>query len=334
LRRNKKAGDRTEQALRALRKSGGFVSGSELGRALGITRAALWKRINSLRQKGYTIEAQRGKGYRLVKSPDLSAEELKACVRGGLGREVVFLDSVESTNDRAMELALRGSPHGTVVVADAQTKGKGRLGRKWASPPGRNLYMSVVLRPGIPPRDAALLTLMSSVACVTALKERTGLEAKIKWPNDLVVSAEEAKEPLKLGGILLEMKSEQDRITHCVAGIGINVNSKKADFPSQVRSIATSVYELTGRRTGRAKLAAAILDALAQELKSLGKEGRGPLLQRWRWMSATLGRRVKVTVGKETITGIAHNIDEDGSLLLETPEGTRKMSTGDLTMLR
>ncbi len=321
-----KTGD--ERLVKLLEKASGFVSGQEAGGTLGITRAALWKRINALRARGFNIEARRGIGYRLVEAPEFSAEGLKSSARGRLGRAMVFLDETGSTNDVAMGLAAEGAPHGTVVVAERQSRGKGRLGRRWVSPPGANIYMSVVLRPALHPRDATLLTLLSSVACAYAIIERTGLEVKIKWPNDIQVSGR------KLGGILLETRAEPDVISYAVVGMGINVNMKASDFPASIKEIATSVLKETGRRHRRTPLAAAILNHMSDELKTLEKEGRKPLLKKWRELSSTLGMKVKVTEGEETLTGTAMGIDDEGRLILRlSNRKLRKISSGDLVMV-
>ncbi|MFA4828689.1 MAG: biotin--[acetyl-CoA-carboxylase] ligase, partial [Thermodesulfovibrionales bacterium] len=224
--------------IRMFKEKNDYVSGEEMSRELGITRAGIWKRIEELRNKGYKIQASTAKGYKLVKSPEFSLEELEMLVQGDIGREIIFFESIGSTNTAALELAEKGAPHGTVVIADRQTKGKGRLGRTWVSPPKKNIYMSVILRPEIEPKDATLLTIMTAVSCAKGVMKSTGLKAEIKWPNDLMISSK------KLGGILTEMKSDPDGIVFAVIGIGINVNSKtKNDFPPDIRGIATSIRE-------------------------------------------------------------------------------------------
>lgn len=318
-----------EELLGLLEKAGGFVSGEEVARALGVTRAALWKRVNALKRKGFQIESRRGLGYRLVETPEFSAEELRGSIRGVLGRKIVFLDETGSTNDVAMELASRGEPEGTAVIADRQTHGRGRLGRRWVSPPGENIYMSVILRPGLHPRDATLLTLLSSVACCLALRETTGLEASIKWPNDIHVKGR------KLGGMLVETRTEPDVIAHAVVGIGINVNMRASDFPASIKQIATSVLKETGARHRRTPIAAAILNHMSDELESLEKEGRKPLLRKWRGLSSTIGRKVKVSEAGEEFTGTAMGIDDEGRLILRLPtRRLRKVSSGDLVLVR
>jgi BirA family biotin operon repressor/biotin-[acetyl-CoA-carboxylase] ligase len=319
----------SEAVIRRLWERQDFVSGAELSGSLGITRAALWKRINSLRSRGFRIEGSKGRGYKLSGTPELSAEEIRLSAKGELGREVVLLERVDSTNDLAMDLALRGRPHGAVVVADSQSRGRGRLGRRWASPAGVNIYMSVILRPEIQPKDATLLTVASSVACASAVRKLTGLNAGIKWPNDIVVSRR------KLGGILLEMRSEPDRVVFAVVGIGMNVNIRSGGFPPDVRPVATSILMETGRRLKRPLLIAGILDELDGELKALKGEGSAPLLNKWRSLSVTIGKRVRVETAREIFTGLALDIDEEGLLVVKAVDGgLRTVSSGDLTMLR
>jgi BirA family biotin operon repressor/biotin-[acetyl-CoA-carboxylase] ligase len=326
-----------EGIIRMFKEKDGFVSGEEMSRRLGITRAAFWKKIKALREKGYVIEGSTAKGYRLIKTPEFSVEELKILVKGDFGKEIIFRESLDSTNTLAMELAEKGGrhgTHGTVVIADRQLKGKGRLGRTWFSPPQCNIYMSVIVRPEIEPKDATLLTIMSAISCARAVRNSTGIEVKIKWPNDLMVSER------KLGGILAEMKSDQDRIVFAVIGIGINVNSSLDAFPPEVRAVAASVMEELrekgySRDISRTLIIAAILNELERWFKVLIKGGRIQLINEWKKLSSTLGRKVKVVSGKDTFSGIAEDIDDEGMLILRLPSGgLKKISAGDVTMLR
>jgi len=315
--------------IRMFKKKGDYVSGEEMSRELGITRAGIWKRIEELRNKGYKIQASTAKGYKLVKSPEFSLEELEMLVQGEIGREIIFFKSIGSTNTAALELAEKGAPHGTVVIADRQSKGKGRLGRTWVSPPGSNIYMSVILRPEIEPKDATLLTIMTAVSCAKGVMKSTGLKAEIKWPNDLMISNK------KLGGILTEMKSDPDGIVFAVIGIGINVNSKTTkDFPPDIQGIATSIREELGKIQSRTFIIAEILKETEHWYKVLLTEGRKPLFDEWKRLSSTLGRKVKVTVGDNVFTGVAEDIDKGGMLILRLPSGIlKKISSGDLTMM-
>ncbi len=265
------------------------------------------------------------------KSPDLSAEEIKSLLSGRtktVGNEILFFDSINSTNTAAMELA-GSSREGTVVIADEQTGGKGRLGRTWLSPPGKNLYMSIILKPSISPRDAAILTLMSAVACATAIKRVSSVPASIKWPNDIMVSGR------KLGGILTEIKADMDRIFHAVVGIGININLDTDDMPDDINAFATSIRSETGISHSRTLLAAEILKEMDRWYGMLMNAGKKPIMEEWLKLSSTIGRAVKVTVGDNVFTGIAGNIDEEGMLILKLPDNSlKKISAGDVTILR
>jgi len=324
----------SEGIIRMFKEKDGFVSGEEMSRRLGITRAAIWKKITALRDKGYVIEGSTAKGYRLIKTPEFAVEELKILVKGDFGKEIIFHESLDSTNTLAMELAEKGGHHGTAVIADRQIKGKGRLGRTWVSPPQGNIYMSVIVRPELEPKDATLLTIMSAISCARAIRNSTGLEVKIKWPNDLMVSER------KLGGILTEMKSDQDRIVFAVIGIGINVSSSLDAFPPEVRAVAASIIEELrekgySQEISRTLIIAAILNELERWFKVLMKGGRIQLINEWKKLSSTLGRRVKVVSGKDTFSGIAEDIDEEGMLILRLPSGgVKKISAGDVIMLR
>lgn len=256
-------------------------------------------------------------------------DEIKSLIKGDIGRKIIFFESIDSTNTRAMELAEKGSPHGTVVIADSQTKGRGRLGRTWVSPPESNIYMSIILRLGLQPKDATLLTIMAGVACAIAIMDITGLEVKIKWPNDLIASGK------KLGGILTEMKSEPTRIIFAVVGIGINVNIKVADFPPDIQFIATSIREELGEIKSRTLIAAEILKEIEQWYKVMISNGKEQLLDECRRLSSILGREVSITTDTETFTGIAQDIDDGGMLILRLPsEALKKIHSGDVALLR
>ncbi|KAF0144705.1 MAG: BirA family transcriptional regulator biotin operon repressor / biotin-acetyl-CoA-carboxylase ligase [Nitrospirae bacterium] len=318
------------EIINMFKKKGDFVSGEEMSKKLGITRAAIWKKIKILRGAGYKIQATPAKGYKLIKSPEFSVEELRTLIRGDIGREIIFFESIGSTNTAALELAEKGAPHGTVVIADRQAKGKGRLGRTWVSPPRSNIYMSVILRPEIETEDATLLTIMAAVSCAKGVMKSTGLKAEIKWPNDLMISSK------KLGGILTEMKSDPDGIVFAVIGIGINVNSKtKKDFPPDIRGIATSIREELGKIQSRTFIIAEILKETEHWYRVLLTGGRKPLFDEWKRLSSTLGRKVRVTAGDNVFTGVAEDIDRGGMLILRLPSGMlKKISSGDVTMLR
>jgi len=213
-----------------------FVSGEAISDKLGLTRAAVWKHVDALRSQGYRIDAVPARGYRLVGIPDrLTPLELRPLLNThDVGREVHWFEEIASTNDRAKELADDDAEHGEVVVAETQTAGRGRRGRAWASPARRNLYFSVVLRPDLPPVRAPELTLVASLAICDALRQ-AGVDAGIKWPNDLLASGK------KIAGILTELAAEPDRVDWVVLGVGVNVNSRREDFPDELRDTATSI---------------------------------------------------------------------------------------------
>lgn len=316
--------------LRLFKDRNAVVSGEKISAELGISRAAVWKKIEALRKKGFVIKAVPSKGYQLLHYPDLSPEGILLRLDSGLFKEVLFYQSLDSTNKRALSLASKeGIGSGTVIIADSQDKGKGRLGRSWFSPSGANIYMSIVLQPEIAPRDATLITVIAALACAAALRTATGLEFRIKWPNDIVYSGK------KTGGILTEIRSDPDKILMAVIGIGINVNTGGDQFPEELRPIATSVRSETGRHHSRNEIIIGILREFEGRYLLFKDKGRGPLIKELRTLSSTIGQKVRVIVGNEVITGIAEDIDDEGVLLLRTASGEpRRISSGDLTMLR
>jgi BirA family biotin operon repressor/biotin-[acetyl-CoA-carboxylase] ligase len=337
------------EILRALKKNGkgspdSFIPGPALSGTLGITRAAVWKKISRLRKSGYVIRGGK-QGYKLISAPELSLEELKLLIPD---TNIIYRSKTVSTNLLALNWLVnpenglvspakglvrpaKGLVSPLLVVADAQSGGRGRFDRRWVSPAGINVYMSVVLRPELPPRKAPLLSLVCALACATAIKACSGLEAGLKWPNDLMAGGR------KLGGILLELRSDPDRISFAVAGIGINVNAGKSDFPRSLRGSATSILLETGVRVNRAVLIAALYGELHSWLKLLyGVRGAGlnPVLKAYRALSVTISRKVKILSEDIEYEGTAADIDEEGSLLLKTEKRTLRFSTGQVFSLR
>src|SRR5512136_760613 len=277
-----------------------FVSGEAISGKLGLSRAAVWKHVNALRGQGYGIEAAPARGYRLVSIPDrLGALEIGPLLNThDLGQALHCCDEIPSTNDRARELADDGAVHGEVVVAESQTAGRGRRGRSWSSPAGRNLYLSVILRPSLPPQRAPELTLVASVAACEACR-KAGVEAGIKWPNDLLVGGR------KVAGILTELSAEPDVVHWVVVGIGVNLNSAPEDLPAGLRDEATSLSTERGQPVPRALFAAALLSELEQWLDRHAAEGFAPIRVAWRERSVTLGREVRVDADGAEIAGVA-----------------------------
>jgi BirA family transcriptional regulator, biotin operon repressor / biotin---[acetyl-CoA-carboxylase] ligase len=266
----------------------------------------------------------------------LSAEKLRNAFKGGtIGREIIFFESVDSTNDAAMEIgAQREDPEGVVVIADAQKSGRGRLGRSWISPPGGNLYFTLLLRPSFPPREAPLLTLMAAVAIVSAIREHTGLKAVIKWPNDILAGDK------KTGGILMEMRSDANRINLLALGIGVNVNLFPEMLPEGVRELTTTLKQEAGRSIDRVKLFEEMLSCLEHWYKILLNGDKKVLFNEWLSLDSTIGREVKVERSglsgeDKIISGIAEGISDDGQLLIRLSSGKiEKVSAGDVTILK
>ena len=306
-----------------------FVSGEAISDKLGLTRAAVWKHVEALRGQGYRIDAVPARGYRLAGVPDrLTPLELRPLLNThDLGRVVHWYEEIGSTNDRASELADEGALSGEVVVAETQTSGRGRRGRAWASPARKNLYFSVVLRPELPPSRAPELTLVASVAICDVLRQ-AGVDAGIKWPNDLLVSGR------KIAGILTELAADPDRVEWVVLGVGVNVNARREDFPDELRAEATSVLIERGQAAPRALFAAACFTALEGWLDRHAEEGFGPIREAWRARAVTLGREVSVRVDGRELTGTAEDIDETGALLVRTAAGVERILSGDVTLLR
>lgn len=304
--------------LQALRLAAEPLSGEVLAARLGLSRAAVWKRINRLKARGYAIAGSPRRGYRLLAATDklLPEEILPGLKARRLCGPVHHFEEVASTNDLAKELAARGAPEGTLVVAEAQSRGRGRLGRQWNSPPGTGLYVSLLLRPPLPPTEMPQITLTTAVAVARALKRVTGVVPGIKWPNDLLLGGK------KLGGILTEMETESEQIRHLVVGLGLNVDTRA--FPEELAATATSLALGLGRPLPiNSRLA--ILKAWLEEFEDLyerflARDFPG-ILEEWRSLTVTLGQRVTVRQGALALHGLALEVAPDGALLLETDSG-------------
>jgi BirA family biotin operon repressor/biotin-[acetyl-CoA-carboxylase] ligase len=310
-----------EEILRLLKDHApGFLSGEEISRRLKVTRAAIWKRVRHLKALGYEIEASTRTGYRLIRSPDLlTPSEMRPLLRTKwMGRTIHHFHSMDSTNSTAYQLALQGAEEGEVVVAESQKKGRGRLGRKWFSPPLTNLYLSVILRPEIPPQQASLMTLMAAVATAGAILKFSGLQPMIKWPNDILLKNR------KVAGLLNEIHSEMDRIHFVVLGIGVNLNMDEKMFSKEIRSLATSLKREMGQSISRKAFLQTLLEELEMWYETFLKEGAAPIMKAWRDKAQIQGRPVKVTSFREVLLGTAIDVDSDGALILETKDGERK----------
>jgi BirA family biotin operon repressor/biotin-[acetyl-CoA-carboxylase] ligase len=306
-----------------------FTSGEMLSGKLGLSRTAVWKCVESLREKGYRIDAVQARGYRLVEIPDrLTALELAPLLNThDIGRTIHYRDSLPSTNDHAYRLAQEGASHGEVVIAEEQTAGRGRRGRSWVSPAGANLYFSVILRPELSPQRAPELTLLVAVAVAETIRE-AGAPAVIKWPNDLLVDGR------KIAGILAEMSSEVDNLNFVVIGVGVNLNVRAGDFPPELESVATSLMEARGQRVPRALFTAALWTRLERWLDQHQENGFAPVREAWRALTNTLGQEVLVKTETREFRGRAEDMDEAGALLVRTPDGLERIVAGDLEQIR
>jgi len=310
-----------------LKRSENYISGEEISKSLNISRAAIWKYIQDLRQNGYDIIAVPHLGYKLNSCPDkLFSEEIQHQLgTKNLGKKIIFYETVNSTMDAAFQMALKGCPEGTVICAEGQTKGRGRLGRGWTSPKGKGVYMSVVLRPALPPSEVAKLTLLSAVAVAQAIKKNTGVAIAIKWPNDLLVNHR------KVAGILTELNAETDRVKFVIIGIGVNVNTGLGFLPMG----ATSLKVETEKNISRVHLFQEILRLMEEWYLRFQKEGFQPIILKWKENNATLNKRIRISDPSGYTDGVALDIDQDGGLLIRQDSGiVVKKMTGDVVLVR
>ncbi|MBI5587397.1 MAG: biotin--[acetyl-CoA-carboxylase] ligase [Deltaproteobacteria bacterium] len=310
-----------------------YISGQALSAALGVSRTAVWKHIEKAREMGFSIEALPSKGYRLNTSADApfnGIEVSSGLETGFIGRNICFYPSLDSTNMKAFELGRQGAPEGTAVIADSQTGGKGRLGRRWESPAGANLYTSIILRPGIPPRHAHNLTFLSAVAVAETVERFSPVRPTVKWPNDILLDGK------KVAGILMEMDSEPDRVHFVVAGIGVNINIKVTAFPDRLRPMATSLYEKSGKETNRAVFTCVLYSSLEKWYKVYREKGFLPLMEAWKGFFASVGKTVTVRSFDSVIEGVCLGVDDDdGALLVKTRAGAiERVVSGDVEIKR
>lgn len=306
-----------------------YVSGSALSDKLGLSRTAVWKHVEQLRKLGYRIEAQASRGYRLLEVPDrLTGLEVGPLLSTrDLGRTLHHYESLESTNAKAFELAQEGGFHGEVIVTEHQTQGKGRRGRAWASPAGKNLAMSVILRPEIAPSRAPELTLVAAVALVETLKD-SNVDARIKWPNDVQINGK------KVAGILTELSADVERVHFVIVGVGVNLNSELTDFPPEVAELATSVSLNRPSPVHRALFMAALLGKLEDWFEIWSDQGFEPVRAAWKNASSMLGQEVLVRADAKELRGVAEDIDASGALLLRVGDTLERVLSGDVEQVR
>jgi len=319
------------QILLELRRAGAEGIGSAtLALRVRQEPAIVAGRISELGRLGYEIEATPHFGFRLIGVPDvLHADDLISRLPQPriVGRDIQVFQQTGSTNDIADKLARDGVAEGVVVFAESQTKGRGRLGREWISPPGLGLWFSVLLRPQLPPSSVTQLTIAAATAVARALRSQTGLTPQIKWPNDILIRGRKAV------GILTELSAELDRVRHVVIGIGVDVNAES--FPGELAAVATSLALAAGRRFSRGDIAAAILQELDHDYARITKGEFAALAEEWEQQCVTLGQRVQIHIGNRTVSGRCESLDNDGALLVRTDHGhLERIIGGDVVVER
>jgi BirA family transcriptional regulator, biotin operon repressor / biotin---[acetyl-CoA-carboxylase] ligase len=294
-----------------------YISGQALAETIGCSRTAIWKHIEELRKEGFELEAVRNKGYRIVKTPDsVTADEIRLGLKTNyLGQTISYHDTVESTQRIAHRLAYEEMPEGTIVIAEEQSAGRGRMDRKWHSPKYTGIWMSIILRPKIPLAKAPQLTLIAAVAVVQAIEELTELTPKIKWPNDILINGR------KMTGILTELQAESDQINSVIMGMGINVNQKSEDFPTEIQKIATSIAIEQGSTLSRAALIRSVLTHLEKLYTLYLEKGFYPIKLLWESYAISIGQQIKAKTLTNVIEGKALGITDDGVLKIEDQAG-------------
>lgn len=312
------------------RQPGEFVSGQEISQKLNISRAAVWKQVELLRGVGFDIEAQRSRGYRLLDGPDrlLAAEISSELQTEIIARKLYCLEEVDSTNVYARQLAEAGAVDGTVIIADQQSAGRGRLGRCWESPSAVNLYCSILLRPQIPVQQAPQLTFLSAVAVADTLCQLYQLSARVKWPNDVLVGG------AKIAGLLNEMNAETEQVHFVILGIGVNLNMTAEQFPPELNYPATSVFLETEKSVDRTQFVRAFLGNIDRCYREFNDQGFSPIRRRWEAYSDLMNSRARIDQGNESLAGTVVGLDSDGALRLQLEDGrVERIMAGDVRPL-
>ncbi|AEY64423.1 biotin--[acetyl-CoA-carboxylase] ligase [Clostridium sp. BNL1100] len=314
------------QILKILKEEDKYISGEDISKALDVSRTAVWKHINELRKDGYTIESSSKKGYRFLKAPDiLDKREIDIPQGQMIGADIQHFEEVDSTNNYAKKIANEGCAHGTVVVADRQTTGRGRIGRQWQSDTSEGIWFSIVLRPELEPENIQVITLAASVAVVEAIKETQGIVCGIKWPNDIILDGR------KLGGILTELSAEPGHVNYVVVGIGINANQDSEHFDYEIRQKAISLKMYEGKTVSRSNLLGCILTNFEKIYKSVLLGKNQEIIDRWTEYSVTIGKEVKVAYKDVEYIGTAQSVASDGRLIVQCKDGvTREISAGEI----
>lgn len=315
------------EILTMLKQADGYVSGQEICDHFGVSRTAVWKVMNSLKEEGYEIESVPKRGYRLMNQPDvLSKNEIESRVHTQwAGRQVYYFDETDSTNNDVRKLMAEGAGHGILAVADKQTAGKGRRGRTWISPAGANIFMSIGLKPELSPDKASMLTLVMALAICDTIHEVTGLDSRIKWPNDIVVNGK------KVCGMLTEMEAELDCIHSVVIGIGINVNQQ--EMPEEIRETATSLFLESGEKIIRAHIIEKAMEYFEDYYAQFMEKGDLSLLKEaYNARLVNMDAGVRVLDPRGEYEGIAKGINTEGELLVERNGETVRVYAGEVSV--
>lgn len=309
-----------ERIIEMLTKSDDYISGESMSRELGISRAAIWKHIKKLKDEGYDILSVTNKGYRLNALPDnIDTEKIKGLLKTEfIARNIIYVNTTDSTNNEAKRNP--GLPDGSLVIADVQTAGKGRLGRNWSSPRGTGVWMTLMLKPDIDFFSVSQITLIAGIAVCRAV----GGEAMIKWPNDIVIGSR------KTCGILTEMSAETDRVNYVLCGIGINVNVQ--EFPDELSEKATSLFIETGQKQDREYIAAKTMNEFEELYKIFLRHGFRPIKDEYKSKCVTINRKVQVIYNHKTVTGTAIDVDDTGGLIVQTDDGTITVTSGEVSV--
>ena len=315
-----------EAILQMLKSGTDFISGQDLCEYFKVSRTAVWKVINQLKEEGYEIEAVNRKGYRLVSSPDILSESeiLSGLSTEVLGKKIYRYDCIGSTNDQARMLAENGAPDGSLVIAETQDRGKGRRGRGFFAPPGSGIWMSLILKPEIPPVEASMITLLGAMAVLDML-ESYGLSGGIKWPNDLVADKK------KITGILAEMSAGPDQINYIVLGIGINVNMK--DFPEELRANAISMAMISGKTYHRAEVIQRVMKSLEKYYRMFLDSGNLAFMkEKYNERLVHMNKEISVHEIRRVWKGVSRGINDIGELIVSTDAGDTIVRSGEVSI--
>ncbi len=315
-----------DKVLSLLIDKNDYVSGEDISRELGVSRAAVWKAISSLRNIGYKIDASTRKGYKIISVPDILSKGyiMKNLDTEIIGKNIICLDTIDSTNEEAKRLGNCGEIDGTVIFAEQQTGGKGRLGRSWVSPKGAGLYFSILLRPDLRPFDIPNITLVAGYSICKTIRNFIKCDAMIKWPNDIIIGNK------KVCGILSEMAAETDRINYIVVGIGINVNVQ--EFTENIKNKATSLSIAKGCMINRSDFAKEILRQLDKDYRDFVLSNSFSMIDEFKKNCVTIGRQVTAYIGNKVIEGIAVDILENGELVIKNDEKQFNISSGEVAV--